>query len=155
MSGGSWEYTYGRINDVVDGLRNNTCLRGYKLELNAHQIAARQKLAGLLEQVSAALHAIEWVDSSDSSYPEDTDAIERVFAHVGKVPLIEVRRTEAGQLDEVVAREATVQLEDMGSSWSLIIDAGGAQLNMSLGGRLRRPLIVEQNGSVVLRQPKR
>ena len=155
MSGGSWEYTYGRINEVVDGLRNNTCLRGYKLELNAHQIAARQKLANLLEQVSTALHAIEWVDSSDSSYPEDTDAIDQVFRHVGKVPMIEIRRTETGQLDEVVAREATVQLEDMGSSWSLIIDAGGAQLNMSVGGRLKRPLIVEQNGSVVLRQPKR
>lgn len=155
MSGGSWDYAYGRLNDVVDGLRNNTCIRGYKLDLNAEQIASRQKLADLLEKVSAALHEIEWVDSGDTSYPKDVKAIDAVFAHMGRTPKIELRHDLDGKLDEIVAKEATLHMEDMGSSWSILIDAGSSHLNLSFGGKLKKPLVVEQRGSIIVTHPTR
>jgi hypothetical protein len=155
VSGGSWDYAYGRINDIVDALRNQTTTGGRKLELNDHQIEQRQKLSDLMEKVSAALRAIEWVDSFDSSYPRDTKAVEEVFASQGRIPKIELRHDDKGLLDEVVAREATLHMEDMGSSWSILIDAGADHLNLSIGGRLKRPLVVEQSGSVISSHPKR
>jgi hypothetical protein len=80
VSGGSWDYVYGHVSTVADALKNDTCSgRYYKLDLNEHQKKQRHKLAELLEEVSSALHEIEWVDSSDSSYPSDTDAIEALF----------------------------------------------------------------------------
>ena len=79
MSGGSWEYASHHLGDIVDALRNDTCTRHYRLDLNEHQKRTRRQLADLIEAVSHALHEIEWVDSSDTSYPADTDAIEKAL----------------------------------------------------------------------------
>lgn len=156
MSGGSWDYLFGRIHDAADALqRDRATDRHYALDLNEEQRDKRRKLGELLEKVAHALHEIEWVDSSDTSYPSDTQAIDAVFAHMGRKPLIEMRYNENGALDEIVAKEARVQFEDEGGSWSLIIDAGDAQVNLSIGGKLKRPLLVEQNGSVISTHPKR
>lgn len=155
MSGGSWDYAFGKVNDIVDALRNNSTTDGRPLELNPHQKEQRHKLADLMEKVSAALHAIEWVDSYDSSYPVDTKAIEEVFLSQGRIPKVEMRYDEKGLLDEVVAREATIHMEDMGDSWAILIDAGDSHLNLAFGGRLKRPLLVEQTGSVISTHPKR
>lgn len=155
MSGGAWDYAFGRVTDIVDALKKDTTPEGRMLELNPHQKEARHQLAELLEKVGTALHAIEWVDSCDSSYPRDTNAIAEVFTALRRVPKIEVRFDDKGVLDEVVAREATFHMEDMGSSWSILIDAGGAHLSLSIGGRLKRPLIVDQHGSVLNIHPKR
>lgn len=80
MSGGSWEYSFTQINQIVEALERDTTLRYYTLTLTAEQKAARRKLAALLERVSNAMHAIEWVDSSDTETPADIEAIEQVFA---------------------------------------------------------------------------
>lgn len=80
MSGGSWDYAFLRIADVVDALKNDTCSdRYYHLELNDDQKMWRRRFARHLEKISTALHEIEWVDSSDTSYPADVDAIKKVF----------------------------------------------------------------------------
>jgi hypothetical protein len=156
VSGGSWNYAFGQINDIVDALRSDTSTDSHrKLSLNADQKEQRRKLADLLEKVSHAMHSIEWVDSFDSSYPDDTAAIADVFASQGRIPKIELRHDDKGLLDEVVAREATLHMEDMGSSWSILIDAGADHLNLSIGGRLKRPLVIEQSGSVISTHPKR
>lgn len=156
MSGGSWDYLFGRINDAAYALQRGVATdRDYALDLNEEQREKRRKLGELLEKVAHALHEIEWVDSSDSSFPSDTQAIDAVFTHMGRKPLIEMRFDEKGDLDEVVAKEARVQFEDMGGSWALIIDAGDAQVNLSIGGKLKRPLVVEQSGSVIATHPKR
>lgn len=156
MSGGSWDYLFGRIHDAADALQTDRATdRHYKLELNEEQREKRRKLGELLEKVAHALHEIEWVDSSDCSYPDDTKAIDAVFAHIGRKPLIEMRYDENNVLDEIVAKEARVQFENMGGSWALILDAGDAQVNLSIGGRLKRPLVVEQSGSVIATHPKR
>lgn len=155
MSGGSWDYAYGRLFDLVDALRNDTCIRHYKMDLNAEQIAARHKLADLLEKVSHAMHEIEWVDSGDTSFPEDVKAVESVFEALDRKPKLELRHAADGRLDEIVAKEATIHMEDEGSSWSIIIDAGSSHLNLSFGGKLKKPLVVEQRGSVIVTHPKR
>lgn len=80
MSGGSWNYAFTHIADVIDALKNDTTSdRHYRLELNDEQKLWRHRFAKHLEKVSSALHAIEWVDSSDTSYPSDVDAIKKVF----------------------------------------------------------------------------
>lgn len=78
MSGGSWDYRPYEFADMAECLRHDTCPKGYKLDLNEHQKAERRFLADVVIAVSEALHAIEWVDSSDWSYPEDVDAIAKV-----------------------------------------------------------------------------
>lgn len=80
MSGGSWDYVYGQISDVASALKNDTCTgRRLPLPLNEDQKHWRHKLSMQLEKISAALYAIEWVDSDDRSYPDDVDAIKKVF----------------------------------------------------------------------------
>ena len=80
MSGGSWGYAYARLAEVVDALKNDTTSdQRTRLKLNDEQLLWRHKLAKHLEKVSTALHAIEWVDSYDTSYPSDVDAIKKIF----------------------------------------------------------------------------
>lgn len=155
MSGGSWDYSYGKLSGVIEALELDTTLDHRKLDLNDLQKEQRHKLAALLDKVRDALRAIEWVDSGDSSYPSDTIAIKEVFSNIGRAPAIELRHDDKGLLDEVVAREATVHMEDMGLSWSILIDAGADHLSLSFGGRLKRPLVVDQSGSVISTHPKR
>jgi len=156
MSGGSWGYLYRNINDAAFALQRGAATeRDSALDLNEEQREKRRKLGELLEKVAHALHEIEWVDSCDSSFPSDTQAIDAVFASLGRVPKIELRHDDKGLLDEVVAREATIHMEDMGSSWSILIDAGEDHLSLSFGGRLKRPLVIDQSGSVISTHPKR
>lgn len=80
MSGGSWDYVFGHIGDVADALKNDTTSGDRRpLNLTEQQIEARHKLGLLIEAVSTALHAVEWVDSDDWSTPADVEAIDRVF----------------------------------------------------------------------------
>ena len=61
MSGGSYDYAYGRITDMADQLRLTTPLR--------------KVFQDHLRKVSKACHDIEWVDSGDSSPGEEDAAI--------------------------------------------------------------------------------
>lgn len=151
MSGGSWDHTYMRLDAVSDALRADKSLDGSSPDLTPRQKASRHKLARLVDTLSAAMKAVEMVDSADMSTPVDAEAIDAVFDLLAQEPRIEVRRNDTGALDEIVAKQASIHMEDMGSCWSIILDAGTSHVNISFGGRLRRPLIVEQFGPVATR----
>jgi hypothetical protein len=61
MSGGSYDYAYGRVNDFADAMRADTPAR---IAFRAH-----------LHDVADAMHAIEWVDSADWAPGDEDDAI--------------------------------------------------------------------------------
>lgn len=69
MSGGSWDYVYGRFVDVGIRLRREG------------QTQARKALGELVCKVSEALHAIEWNDSGDGVDNED-ELIRECFSGV-------------------------------------------------------------------------
>lgn len=77
MSGGAYLYAYARVEEFADAMENNWRLDGFDL----HQPNGLDRLAfaAHLRKVAAAMKAIEWVDSSDSSSPEDTHAIHAVI----------------------------------------------------------------------------
>lgn len=81
MSGGAWDYLYGHIGCAADALRNDTTTESRRplLELNEEQLYWRHRLAEHLMKISTAMHAVEWVDSGDTSYPSDVEAIKKVF----------------------------------------------------------------------------
>jgi hypothetical protein len=61
MSGGTYDYAYGRISDLADAIKPTTALRRvFKVHL---------------EQVSKACHDIEWVDSGDYAVGAEDAAI--------------------------------------------------------------------------------
>ena len=73
MSGGSYEYAYDKVERMAEALERGRTFEGRETEgANDH---ARLAFAVHLKKVAAAMKAIEWVDSYDSSTPEDTNAI--------------------------------------------------------------------------------
>ncbi len=75
MSGGSYDYAYNKVHEFAD-----------HLELGPHyddkdQMKMRRQFVKHLRLVAEAMRAIEWVDSSDSSAPEDTEAIRKALTH--------------------------------------------------------------------------
>lgn len=79
MSGGSWDYLSFKVSDASRALLEDKCSdRPWgELDLNEDQKQWRQRLGRHLALVADALHAIEWVDSCDSSYPDDVKAIQK------------------------------------------------------------------------------
>lgn len=63
MSGGSWDYVYGRFAEVADRLREARCPR-------------RRALAKVVAKLADTMHAIEWADSGDTSQESATAAVE-------------------------------------------------------------------------------
>ena len=63
MSGGSWNYSYQRLDDIVYKMAGSLCPH-------------RRALAKRLELVKEALHDIEWVDSNDYGPRDELPAIE-------------------------------------------------------------------------------
>lgn len=66
MSGGSYDYAFGRVNDMAEKLSND-------------KSSLRRAFASHLRRVGTAMHAIEWVDSGDFGKGEDIDAIKEVL----------------------------------------------------------------------------
>ena len=66
MSGGSYDYAFSHVSDMADAMRK-------------HQTPLRIAFRGLLERVSVAMKAVEWVDSGDCSEPHAEDAIRACF----------------------------------------------------------------------------
>lgn len=76
MSGGSYRGCYWHVIEFAEALEKGETLEGRKTEAeNNHD---RLGFAAHLRKVAAAMKAIEWVDSYDSSPPEDTIAIHAV-----------------------------------------------------------------------------
>jgi len=66
MSGGSWDYFYGRLEDVASRLQ---CERD----------PLRKAFGAHLQKCAKALHDIEWVDSCDCSPGDEVEAIKAVL----------------------------------------------------------------------------
>jgi len=67
MSGGSWDYFFTELEAVSRKLQDEEC-------------PYRQALGEYLYRGVPALKSIEWVDSGDSSTPEDIEAIKRTLS---------------------------------------------------------------------------
>ena len=72
MSGGSWDYVYGKVKDSADRLRHSPD-------------AIRRAFGDHLILCAKALHDIEWVDSSDMSDGDERPAIEAVLGVQARV----------------------------------------------------------------------
>ncbi len=90
MSGGSWDYFSGSLNDVSSRLINEKSASEYEL---------RVALGRWLRLVEEALHMIEWVDSGDCSPGDERAALLAVFGK--NAPQVELR-------------ELSTQLKDLG-----------------------------------------
>lgn len=66
MSGGSYDYAFGKIDDLAENIQNKN---------NKGRIAFKK----LLKLVAKACHDIEWVDSSDMGDGDENEAIMNVF----------------------------------------------------------------------------
>lgn len=77
MSGGSYAYTYEKVERFADALDAGKCLPDHTdaSPTRCENHALRKQFAAHLRKVAAAMKAIEWVDSGDSSHPHDTAAI--------------------------------------------------------------------------------
>lgn len=89
MSGGSYDYLYGKIDDMADSLRRQ--------DLEPRRAA----FAKLLKLVADACHDIEWVDSCDYGKGDDHEAIDKVFAFLKADPEV-IKKAHA--YDALVAR---------------------------------------------------
>lgn len=69
MSGGSYDYLYMRVESMAQDHRLT------------HGSALRRAFSAHLLLVSKAMHAIEWVDSSDWSKGDEYKAIAAALAH--------------------------------------------------------------------------
>lgn len=74
MSGGSYDYAYGRVNDFATRLR----------ELTASMPAGeakrlRRAFADHLVLVAEAMHDIEWVDSGDYGCGDEVEPLKKVL----------------------------------------------------------------------------
>lgn len=65
MSGGCYDYFSLRIDEFIDRLENDT--------------KQRKSFKKLLQLISEAVHAIEWVDSGDYSPGDENKALDKVF----------------------------------------------------------------------------
>lgn len=64
---------------------------------------------------------------------------------------IEVRMDEKGRLDEIVGKQCSVHLEDMGGHWCLIVSAPGQRVMVGVG-HPKKTVITEIIGPVVRTQ---
>lgn len=67
MSGGSHDHAYRNVDEFIERMETE----GFNGDI------LREAFASHLKRVSAAMKAIEWVDSGDSSSPCDSEAIRR------------------------------------------------------------------------------
>lgn len=73
MSGGSYDYAYSKVMDMVDEMER------FEHSGFAPSTPLRIAFRGLLERVAVAMKAVEWVDSGDCSEPHAEDAIRACF----------------------------------------------------------------------------
>lgn len=88
MSGGSWNYVYAQVQDVVDRLLHETK-------------ANRRALGRMLEKVPDALKDIEWVDSCDYGKGDEDEAIADALGENAKALIL---REEVAAAREVLGK---------------------------------------------------
>ena len=87
MSGGSMDYLFTKVDDVV-------------IDLLADQRPLRRAFGAHLQLVAKALHDIEWVDSCDYGRGDEDEAIRRCLD--GGAELRETIRSAERVMDELV-----------------------------------------------------
>ena len=91
MSGGSWDYFYGRLEEVASRLQ---CERD----------PLRKAFGSHLQKCAKALHDIEWVDSQDCSPGDEVNAIKAVLGSDGPgLVLSESRKQAEAALEQLKA----------------------------------------------------
>lgn len=91
MSGGSWDYFYGRLEDVA-------------LRLQCERDPLRKAFGSHLQKCAKALHDIEWVDSCDCSPGDEVKAIKAVLGHdCHALVLSESRKQAEAALEQLKA----------------------------------------------------
>lgn len=96
MSGGSYDYLYGRVEDMAAEL------------VSRRPTPLRYAFAKHLKLVAKAMHDIEWVDSGDCGYGDEDEAIKAALGKgVWQSAVVEELREQATalsrQIEELVA----------------------------------------------------
>lgn len=99
MSGGSWDYVYGKMQEAADRL------------IGEKKTPLRISFGEHLARCADALHDIEWVDSGDIGPGGENDAILEVFKKIS--PADSARFTAIKKLDKLAA-----QLKDLADALS-------------------------------------
>ena len=99
MSGGSWDYVYGKMQEAADRL------------IDEKETPLRISFGEHLARCADALHDIEWVDSGDIGPGGENDAILEVFKKLS--PADSARFTAIKKLDKLAA-----QLKDLADALS-------------------------------------
>ena len=100
MSGGSWDYFYGRLGDVA-------------LRLQCERDPLRKAFGSHLQECARALHDIEFVDSGDYSPGDEVKAIKAVLGSEGPaLVLSESRKQAEAALEQLKAALADCQNTD-------------------------------------------
>lgn len=91
MSGGSWDYLYGNIENAACRLRRSEC-------------ALRRAFGKHMELVASAMRDIEWVDSCDYGPGDERKAIEKALGNSARALEIEELKEEARALFKELKR---------------------------------------------------
>jgi len=91
MSGGAYDFLYGRVEDAARKLGRRT------------EPDYRRAFASLLLRVSDALHAVEWVDSGDYSEFDDKEKIMKCISPQDVLNVsVEHAETVMKELEELI-----------------------------------------------------
>ncbi len=91
MSGGSWDYLYGRIGDAAARLKRS-------------ELPHRKAFGRLMEKVAEAMHMVEWVDSGDCGDGDEIPAILKALGKGAKALVL------AEVVEQAMAVEKTLKL---------------------------------------------
>lgn len=99
MSGGSWDYIYGRFEETAERLR-------------AERDPLRRALGDRIALIAAAMRDIEWVDSGDYGKGDDVEAIRKALGEGGDAEVMRLLIDDAKKAGEalnaaIAAAEAT------------------------------------------------
>ena len=75
MSGGSWDYAYDKISQIVEGIEEEDayCNRQHPL---------KDRLVLHLKELAELMYLIEWCDSGDKGPDEWVEPAEKFFARI-------------------------------------------------------------------------
>jgi alpha/beta superfamily hydrolase len=70
MSGGHYDYAFGRISDLADAIRNDAVAHEANSSVSRDIVCHMRFVADELDRLAEAAHDIEWFESGD--YSEET-----------------------------------------------------------------------------------
>ena len=91
MSGGSYDYAYGRIEELASAIR-----------ARSNDRTDRRVFASLLDVCAKAARAIEWVDSCDYGPGDETAPIRAALAFNGGNPDAMIKRDAIERVVEIL-----------------------------------------------------